>query len=299
MILVTSQGFIQNMPCLIDLHCHSTVSDGTLTPTELVQHAASQGVRAMALTDHDDMAGLEEARQVANSLGLHFINGVEISVTWRKRTLHIVGLNIDPSNHALVQGLANIRHGRHLRAEGMAAGLDKHGITGSLVGAYQYAKQGIISRTHFARFLIEQGHAKNMKAVFKRFLIKGKPGYVEHQWASLEDAVAWIVNSGGVAVLAHPGRYDMGKPTMLELLEEFRTLGGKAIEVVTGSHTPEHYLQYAKLSEMFSLQASVGSDFHGHEQSYMDMGHLPELPRNCKPVWQQWPELSQLPLVVV
>jgi len=286
------------MPCLIDLHCHTTVSDGTLTPTELVHHAASKGVRVLALTDHDDTAGLEEAGMVARSLGIHFIQGVEISVTWRKRTLHIVGLNINPHYAPLAQGLAMLRSGRHLRAEGMAAGLDKQGILGSLEGAYQYAKQGIISRAHFARFLIEKGYAKNMKAVFKRFLVKGKPGYFEHQWASLEDAVSWIVGSGGVAVLAHPGRYDIGKTNMLLLLEEFRALGGSAIEVVTGSHTPEQYLQYAKIAEMFSLQASIGSDFHGHEQSYMDMGRLPELPRNCVPVWQQWSSIKDLELVV-
>lgn len=281
------------MPCFIDLHSHTTVSDGTLTPTELVQHAASRGVKVLALTDHDDIAGLPEAASVAETLGVRFIQGVEISVTWRRRTVHVVGLNIDPTHPPLVNGLEYLRAGRHTRALGIATSLEKHGIAGGLEGAYEFAKQGIISRTHFARYLIAQGHAKNMKAVFKRFLVKGKPGYFEHHWASLPDAVSWIVQSGGVAVLAHPGRYDMGRPTMLELLEEFRALGGNAIEVVTGSHTPEQYAQYAKLAAMFGLQASIGSDFHGHEQSYMNMGSLPDLPRGCVPVWQTWQGFEQ------
>ena len=282
------------MPSLIDLHSHSTISDGLLTPGELVAHAAAKGVRVLALTDHDDTAGLSEAKGVATRHGIQLIQGVEISVTWRNRTLHIIGLNIDPDYAPLANGLAATRAGRHQRAEGMAANLDKCGIEGSLEGAYKFARQGIISRTHFARFLIEKGWAKDMRGVFKKYLVKGKPGYFEHRWADLSDALAWIIGSGGTAGIAHPGRYDLGRTNMLLLLEEFRNLGGTAIEVVTGSHTPEQYQQFAKLSKQFGLTASVGSDYHGHGLSYMEMGRLPNLPSGCVPVWQHWPEVAQL-----
>lgn len=278
----------------IDLHCHSNISDGVFTPAELVKHAADHGVRVLALTDHDDTAGLDEARVTAQVHGIQLINGVEISVTWRKRTLHIVGLKVDPAYPPLSEGLQQIRAGRHTRAEGMAASLDKAGIHGSLEGAYKYAKKGIISRTHFARYLMEKGHATEMRKVFKKYLVKGKPGYFEHHWASLEEAVGWIVNSGGTAVIAHPGRYEMGRPTMLELVEEFRSLGGTAIEVVTGSHTADQYQEFSRISQMFGLRASQGSDYHGQGLSYMEMGRLPPLPAGCVPVWQDWPETSTL-----
>lgn len=278
------------MSLCIDLHAHSNISDGLLTPTELVEHAAMHKVDVLALTDHDDTSGLEIAENEAKRRNMQLIKGVEISVTWKKRTLHIVGLKIDPEYPPLKTGLAAIRAGRHVRAAGMAAGLDKVGITGSLEGAYHYAQEGIISRTHFARFLVNTGVAKDNKAVFKNYLVKGKPGYFEHEWASLEDAVSWIVGSGGVAVIAHPGRYDLGRTNMLLLLEEFRALGGTAIEVVTGSHTVDQYVEFAKYAHQFGLKASQGSDYHGKGISYMEMGRLPALPSHCIPVWQDWDE---------
>lgn len=280
------------MPSLIDLHSHSTVSDGTLPPADLMAYAAARGLRVVALTDHDDISGLEEGAQAARQHGMRFINGVEISVTWHKRTIHIVGLKISPEHAGLVAGLGKLREGRHVRAEGMAASLDQIGIAGSLEGAYQHAKRGIISRSHFARFLVEKGHAKDVSAVFKKYLVKGKPGYYEHSWASLEDALGWIVGSGGIAVLAHPGRYDLGRVNMLTLLHEFRELGGKAVEVVTGSHTPEMVPHFAKLAHQFDLMASSGSDYHGPGHTYMDMGRLPDLPHGCVPVWHDWPEMA-------
>lgn len=281
----------------IDLHCHSNVSDGILTPDELVEHAASRGVVAMALTDHDDTDGLTLARQTALTHGIQLLNGVEISVTWHGRTLHIVGLNINPDYEPLALGLKQIRDGRHVRAQGIANELEKLGISGSLEGAYRYAQKGIISRAHFARYMIEKGYAKDMRGLFKKYLVKGKPGYFEHRWASLEEAVNWIVGSGGVAVMAHPGRYDLGRTNMLLLLEEFRSYGGSAIEVVTGSHRPDQYSEFAKLAHMFGFYASVGSDYHGPAQGYMDMGNLPNLPNGCKPVWTLWETLSTLPLI--
>lgn len=279
------------MPSPIDLHSHSVVSDGTLTPAQLVAHAAAQGVRVLALTDHDDIDGLAEAADAAERHGIRFINGVEVSVTWNKATVHVVGLKVSPEHAPLREGLAGIRHGRYHRAEGMAASLDKAGIKGSLEGARAHAGRDIISRTHFARFLVEQGHVKNIPAVFKKFLVKGKPGYVEHRWASLEDALGWIIGSGGIAVLAHPGRYDLGRTNLIRLLAEFRELGGAAIEVVTGSHTPEQYAHFARLAHQFGFLSSLGSDYHGPGHNYIEMGRLPDLPHGCVPVWHDWQEL--------
>lgn len=273
----------------IDLHCHSTVSDGILTPTQLVERAATRGVSMLALTDHDDLGGLGEARRVANKKNIIFINGVEISVTWRNRTLHIVGLDVDPKHLPLVQGLEAIRSGRVGRASNMAAQLDKFGVQGSLEGAYNYAGEGgLIGRTHFARFLAEQGYAKDVKSVFKKYLVKGKPGYVSHQWAPLSDAVGWICGSGGKAVIAHPARYKLGKDLLDELLFEFRALGGSAIEVITASHTPEQSLVFAHHANRMGLLASRGSDFHGPGESYFDLGRMPEFPVECMPVWHDW-----------
>lgn len=275
----------------VDLHSHSTISDGLMTPRELVRHAAAQGVQVLALTDHDDVAGISEAREAAAQTGITLITGTEISVTWRNRTLHIVGLRIDPEHPALQQGLARIRESRFTRAQRIAEELTKIGIADSLAGARKHATEGIISRTHFARFLIASGHAKDMKAVFKRYLVKGKPGYVQHTWASLEEALTWILDAGGIAVIAHPGRYDLGKTLMGDLLAEFKRLGGVGVEVVCGSHHPDQYGQYAQLAQQFGLRASRGSDYHGPGHSYMDMGRLPDLPSQCEPVWHDWQEV--------
>lgn len=278
------------MPALIDLHCHSTVSDGLLPPQDLVAHAASRGVKVLGLTDHDDLGGLATARQAASELGIHFINGVEISVTWKRRTLHIVGLKVDAENHSLKTALAKVRTARDARAKEIASGLQKVGIEGAYEGAQKFAKQSIMTRSHFAQFLVEAGHAKNVKSVFKKFLVKGKPGFVDHQWMSLEEAVTLIRDSGGIAVVAHPGRYDLGFVNMHLLMHEFRGYGGEAIEVVTGSHTPPQYDQFAKIAHRFGLKASQGSDYHGPGLSYMEMGYLPELPHGCIPVWHDWEE---------
>lgn len=277
-----------------DLHCHSTISDGTLTPTEVVERAALRGVKVLALTDHDDTDGLDEARSVAQQHGMSFINGVEISVTWRKHTLHIVGLNIDPAYPPLQEGLRLVRSGRGVRAQKMADELAKIGIGGVFQGALKLARNpNMIGRTHFARYLVEAGYCKDVKSVFNRYLATGKPGYVPHQWTNLSDAISWIRGSGGVAVLAHPGRYmvgkdSMGKQTMHQLLAEFVELGGQALEVVTGSHTALQYAEFARYADEFNLLSSCGSDFHGPNESYRDMGRLPDLPLICRPVWQSW-----------
>lgn len=277
---------------MIDLHSHSNISDGLLSPTDLVEHAATHGVKILALTDHDDISGLAEAQQAAIQRGIQLVNGVEISVTWKKRTLHVVGLNINPLNTVLMQSLASVRQSRLERAKQMALGLEKAGIHGAFEAASTLAEQSILTRMHFARFLVERQYAKDAKSVFKKYLVKGKPGFVDHEWMSLESALNLITGSGGVAVLAHPGRYDIRRTNMLLLLEEFRALGGSAIEVVTGSHTPAQYVEYAKYAQLFGLKASQGSDYHGKSISFMEMGRLPALPSNCIPVWQGWPQIN-------
>jgi predicted metal-dependent phosphoesterase TrpH len=278
----------------IDLHCHSTISDGLYPPQDLVAYAARRGVKVMALTDHDDVSGLAVAREAALLHGISFINGVEISVTWKKRTLHIVGLKVNPNYQPLVSALEAVRIGRDERAQLIGVGLASVGIVGAYEGAKALAGTSIITRTHFASYLVQAGHAKDRKTVFKKYLVKGKPGYVEHEWMSLETALGLIIGAGGVAVIAHPGRYDLGMVNMHLLMHEFRNYGGTAIEVVTGSHTPPQYQQFAKIAHRFSLKSSLGSDFHGPGISFFEMGNMPELPSGCVPVWDDWDEADSL-----
>ncbi len=270
----------------VDLHSHSTCSDGLLSPAELVERAVLRGVGMLALTDHDELAGLTPARAAAGQWGLRFINGVEISVQWEDTTLHIVGLNVNADHAPLVNGLSAIRAGREQRAQRMADSLAAAGIAGSLEGARRYAKNPeLLSRSHFARYLVEAGHARDTNAVFRNYLTPGKPGYVPHQWAALSDALDWITGSGGLAVLAHPGRYPLNQQQAEKLLGEFVELGGAAVEVVTGSHTPEEFVIWARYAKRFGLRASAGSDFHGPGEGYRDVGNVPVLPAGCDPVW--------------
>ena len=272
-----------------DLHSHSTCSDGLLSPAELVERAVQRGVDVLALTDHDEIKGLAEARTAAEHWGLRLVDGVEISVLWDDVTLHIVGLNIDTGHAPLVEGLAAIRNGREQRAQLMAESLAKAGIEGSLEGARRYAKNPeLVSRSHFARYLVETGHARDTNAVFRHFLTPGKPGYVPHQWAKLGDALQWINGCGGTAVLAHPGRYDLGEAKCERLLGEFIALGGAAVEVVTGSHAPSEFVTWARYAKNFKLLASAGSDFHGPGEGYRDIGNVPALPSGCNPVWERF-----------
>ena len=272
-----------------DMHCHSTFSDGTLTPTELAHRAAEGGVELWALTDHDEISGLQEARRAAESLGIEFVGGVEISVTWAGETLHIVGLNIDDGDNELTRGLQQIRGGRGPRAMEIGEQLAKAGIPGAYEGALTYAgNPQLVSRTHFARFLVEKQYCCDVREVFTKYLVEGKPGYVPHRWASLTEAVGWIKAAGGAAVIAHPGRYRINEMLLHTLLDEFVTLGGDALEVVTGSHTVDQYLKFAKLSLQYGLKASRGSDFHGPSESRITLGALPRLPDGCVPVWHAW-----------
>jgi predicted metal-dependent phosphoesterase TrpH len=276
----------------IDLHCHSNVSDGVLPPSDVVARAVANGVQVLALTDHDDVGGLAAARMAADAAGLTLIPGVEISVSWGGQTVHIVGLRIDPLHPGLAAGLHGIRLGRVERARRMADDLAQHGIVGAYDGADSYAaNKQMVGRTHFARWLVAQGHAPDMRSAFKRFLTPGRPGYVEHEWTSLENAVGWIRASGGMAVIAHPGRYAFNARQLHLFLDAFRALGGEGIEVITGSHHPSEYGKFADLARAFSLKASRGADFHAPGDG-VDIGCLPALPYYCKPVWQDWPELE-------
>lgn len=272
-----------------DLHNHSTRSDGLLSPTQLIELAARAGVHAIALTDHDTTEGLEEAGEAARQHGIEWVPGVEISVTWGDTTLHIVGLCIDPMSRAMMDGLKSIRDGRLGRAQRVAGVLKGMGIPGALEGALALApNESLLSRTHFARFLVEQGAVKDTQAAFDRYLAKGKPAYVPHQWATLSDAIAWIRESGGTAVLAHPDRYGLKPWARSELLEEFCGLGGEAIEVVTGSHRPEQYATWRRAAEEYGLLASRGADYHGPGESPYEPGRLPPLPETLTPVWSKW-----------
>jgi predicted metal-dependent phosphoesterase TrpH len=272
-----------------DLHTHSTYSDGTLCPAAVVQCAAAAGVRCLALSDHDELAGLAEARREARQAGIDFVPGVEISVTWQAHTLHVIGLHIDPDHGDLRAGLSRIREGRHHRAQRIAQGLERVGITGSLDGARAYADNpDLVSRTHFARYLVDQGYVRNLNAAFRRFLGSGAPGHVAHHWATLEEAVNWIRASGGLAVLAHPARYRVDPSQRDALLASFRELGGAAIEVVSGNHDLEHTALWGRYAVRFGLLASAGSDFHGLAGGRNNIGRLPPVPAGPVPVWTKF-----------
>jgi predicted metal-dependent phosphoesterase TrpH len=252
----------------------------------VVRRAHANGVELLALTDHDELLGLPEAAAQAQALGLRFVPGVEISVSWLDQTLHIVGLGIDPTNEALIAGLAQVRGGRDGRAARIGAELERIGIRGALEGALRYAgNPALVSRAHFARYLVEIGISKNVHDVFLHYLARGKPGYVEHVWATLEDALSWIKGAGGLAVIAHPGRYRLSHAEMDILFERFRDLGGDAIEVSCGAHDGGQLLAFARLARKFGLMASRASDFHGPEDSPIDLGRAPPLPPDLTPVW--------------
>ena len=271
---------------IADLHSHSRASDGLLAPAEVAQRAATNGVNILALTDHDDLGGLGAARAVADSSGMRFINGVEISIEWGGLQVHIVGLDFDPLNGALNDGLASIRQGRISRAQRMSAELEKIGIAGCFDGAMRYAENpSLISRSHFARYFVEIGICKDVRSVFESYLVPGKPGYVTHRWASLDQAVNWIVAAGGIAVVAHPGRYKFSRQEMRNFLDEFKGCGGQAIEVVSGSHSQDNVNQFSRLAREYRFLASCGSDFHGPEESYIDLGGIASLPDDLMPVW--------------
>jgi predicted metal-dependent phosphoesterase TrpH len=273
----------------VDLHCHSSVSDGVLSPEAVAHFAHNAGVNAWALTDHDEVGGVARARVAAEALGMHFVSGVEISITWANQTVHIVGLQIDETAPILLAGLAATRSGRDARGREISDQLARAGIPGAYEGALKYVDNpDLISRTHFARYLVECGACASIPEVFRKYLTEGKPGFVPHRWASLTEAVGWIRGAGGVAVIAHPGRYKFNDVAQGALFDEFKDLGGTAIEVVTGSHTPGQYDEYAEHARRYGFLASRGTDFHAPGESRVDFKALPPLPSGLTPVWQGW-----------
>ena len=270
-----------------DLHCHSVVSDGTLTPEILAERAKANGVELWSLTDHDEIGGQHRAAAAAKAQGMRYLTGTEISVTFAGETVHIVGLGFDPDDAHMVQGLRNTRGGRTERAREMSDGLAKVGIKGAFEGALKFVgNPELISRTHFARFLVESGVCSETNEVFRKYLTEGKPGYVPHRWASLKDAVNWITAAKGMAIIAHPARYKFTPNEEYALFTEFKAHGGRGVEVVTGSHTAAEYVKYAETAKEFGLAASRGSDFHSPEESRTDLGTLPFLPGGLTPVWE-------------
>ncbi|MFM9435617.1 3',5'-nucleoside bisphosphate phosphatase [Janthinobacterium sp. CG_23.3] len=273
----------------VDLHCHSNISDGVLAPAAVAAYARKAGVDVWALTDHDEVSGVAAARAAAAGHGMRFVAGVEISITWARETVHIVGLQIDEANPALLRGLANTRSGRDARGRDISAQLAAAGIPDAYEGALRFVgNPDLMSRTHFARYIVECGKCANIPEVFRKYLSEGKPGYVEHRWATLAEAVGWIRGAGGVAVIAHPGRYRFSDTAEGALFDEFKQLGGAAIEVVTGSHSPDQYPQYARLANDYGFLASRGTDFHAPGESRVDFAQLPPLPGNVTPVWHDW-----------
>jgi predicted metal-dependent phosphoesterase TrpH len=309
-----------------DLHTHTFYSDGALAPAELVARAAAHGVNVLALTDHDVTDGLPEARVAAEAAGITLVPGVEISVTWPEnrsgtsalqgwsnaargqepeaaaihggrggQTVHVLGLHIDAADAALQAGLARLREFRDWRAEEIGRRLAKAGIAGAIEGARARAQRGLVSRTHFAQFLVAAGHAADVRSVFKKFLVQGKPGHVPGQWATLDEAIGWIRAAGGQAVLAHPARYKVTATRLNKLLNEFRAAGGAGIEVVSGSHSRDDMFRFAQLARHHGLLASSGSDFHSPQNCHMDLGPLPPLPDGCTPIWQTWGDVTTSP----
>ena len=279
-----------------DLHCHSVVSDGTLQPEALAQRAKANGVELWALTDHDEIGGQRRAHAAAAAVGLPYLTGTEISVTFAGLTVHIVGLGFDPDNAALAAGLAGTRGGRDERAREMATGLAKVGIRGAYEGALKYAgNPALVARTHFARFLVDSGVCSDTHEVFRKYLVEGRPGFVPHRWAALGDAVRWINAAGGVAVIAHPARYKFTPTQEYALFSEFKAHGGRGVEVITGSHSAAEAVRYADTAIEFELLASRGSDFHAPGESRAELGRLPDLPGRLTPVWQALAERVQWP----
>ncbi len=273
----------------VDLHCHSSVSDGTLAPQTVARRAADHGVDVWALTDHDEISGQAAAHEAANSLGLTYVGGVEISVTWAHETVHILGLHIDYRNQVLHEGLVQTRRCRTDRARAIGRELETVGIKGGFEGALALAgNPDMIARPHFARYIVEQGVCQSVPEVFTRYLARDKPGYVPMRWAHLGDAIGWIRAAGGVAVVAHPARYKFTELEHDAFFDEFRALGGGGIEVVCSSHTAQEIVRYSETARKFGLKGSRGSDFHSPEESNAELGRLPPLPDAVTPVWSDW-----------
>lgn len=270
----------------VDLHSHSDRSDGMLAPAAVVERAVAQQVTLLALTDHDDFSGVSDAACAASATGLRFVPGVEVSALWRGTTLHVLGLGIDTGNVVLKAGLEANRAGRTERARRISEDLARAGIPGALEGALRHVRNpDLVSRTHFARFLVQSGRAASMASVFRHFLVEGRPGYVPHEWAGMADAVRWITGAGGIAVMAHPGRYKLKLRDREALVAEFFDAGGRALEIVAAGHNADDRRYWGSLARRHGMYGSAGSDFHEPREAGRDLGCLPPLPDGIEPVW--------------
>lgn len=271
----------------IDLHCHSTASDGLLSTSAVTRRASENGVELFSLTDHDDLSGLPAARAVSDEVGMRFVNGVEISIEWGGLQVHILGYNFNAEAVALNAGLKSVRSGRIERARRMSNDLEKIGIKGCFDGAMRYAENpNLISRAHFARYLVESGVCRDVRSVFDSYIVPGRPGYVDHRWATLEESVGWILDAGGIASIAHPGRYKFSRSEIRALIEDFKRFGGQAIEIISGSQSADSVTVFGRLAREHGLMASCGSDFHGPGESYVDLGRIESLPQGLTPIWE-------------
>lgn len=281
-----SHSILSSFP-LYDLHSHTTASDGLLTPTELVERAVAMRVNVLAITDHDTIGGLEEARQAIHhqQLPLRLVAGVEISTLWENHEIHIVGLGMNTEHPSLCELLRQQVQHRQNRAEHIAARLEKSRIPDALAGASRLASGGQITRAHFARYLVEIGVAPSINQVFKKYLAKGKIGYVPPQWCTIKQAVEAIHQSGGVSVLAHPGRYDLTAKWLKRLLTTFVESDGQAMEIAQCQQAPDERTQLARYARDFHLLGSQGSDFH-QPCAWIELGRKLWLPADVEPVWQ-------------
>ncbi|MFL6622600.1 MAG: PHP domain-containing protein [Sulfurifustis sp.] len=268
-----------------DLHTHTLWSDGTLSPADLVARAQASGVAVLALTDHDVTGGIAEGYAAATQAGVRLIPGVEISVTWQGETVHVLGLCIRPEHEPLQQGLARLREFRDWRAEEIGRRLRKKNIEGAYDYARGIARGPIISRTHFARFLVARGYVSTMGQAFKQYLARGRAAHVPEQWAKLDEVVGWVRGAGGLAVIAHPTRYPFGYGKLRRLLQEFKESGGAGVEVSSGMQRPGDGETIARLAVELDLLGSAGSDFHGPEQQWLEVGKLAPVAPPVVPVW--------------
>lgn len=269
-----------------DLHCHSSFSDGALTPSEVILRAKEQGVTTLALTDHDTVAGLAEAQQAAEQQALDFIPGIELSCLWSNKTFHVLGLNIDPSNAEILTGTQQLQEIRLERAKKIADKLAKNKIPGAFAAVQVAAGVGMITRPHFANFLLENNHVSSIQNAFDRYLGQGKSAFVNTQWVEMENAIHWINSAGGVAVVAHPMRYKLTASWMRRFLSAFKEMGGQGIEVITARSNPDEIRRTIHFAQQFELYGSVGSDFHTPKNQWVELGRLASLPINIKPVWE-------------
>ena len=270
----------------VDLHVHSTASDGRLAPAAVIERAAGRGVELMSLTDHDTLAGIAEAQSAAQRHGLRCLAGIELSARWARGVVHIVGLGVDPANARLTAGVAAQQAERCRRAERIGTRLQRAGFADIVERVNALVGAGVPGRAHFARALVAAGAAADMQAAFDRYLQRGRPGYVAVDWAGIEAVVAWIHAAGGVAVFAHPLRYRLSRGALRAAIEAFVAAGGGAIEVSNGAGGRDDLLAAAALARRFGLRASMGSDFHDPDFRWIEIGRLAPLPADLAPVWQ-------------